>query len=116
MSDLGSATPSKSHQWGAQPIGADGCVAVAGIRWFPERASAVAYARNKFGRRYAIARAWGDDAGERYDPEAAAQHSRTHARRNGVLPTHLRCDYVKGDDETLQRCTQGADHTGPHEY
>jgi hypothetical protein len=49
---------------------------------------------------------------ERYDPAAAAKDAQHHPRPSGVLPHHLRCDWMKGD----RRCRLADNHSGQHEY
>jgi hypothetical protein len=53
---------------------------------------------------------------ERYSPEEAAQHAQQHARPNGQLSHHLRCDWVKGEVPDLQRCLLASEHMGEHNY
>jgi hypothetical protein len=49
---------------------------------------------------------------ERYDPAAAASNAQQNPRPAGVLPHHLRCDWMKGK----QRCRLADNHPGPHIY
>ncbi len=53
-----------------------------------------------------------EPAQERYDPAAAAKNAQQHPRPKGVLPHHLRCDWMKGE----QRCRLADNHSGQHEY
>ncbi len=49
---------------------------------------------------------------ERYDPVAAANNAQQHPRPAGVLPHHMRCDWMKSD----LRCRLADSHPGAHEY
>ena len=56
---------------------------------------------------------------ERFDPELAAKDACRHPRPAGVLPHHLRCDWIRGDFDApgpKQRCRLGDNHPGEHEY
>lgn len=55
---------------------------------------------------------------EREDVLAAAHHARTHAQPPGVLPHHLRCNWVRGSIINLQRCrlAEGHPSTQGHEF
>lgn len=52
----------------------------------------------------------------RYSPPEAAKHAQCHTRIHAGLPHHLRCDWVKGEANTLERCSKSADHSDDHEF
>jgi hypothetical protein len=49
---------------------------------------------------------------ERLDPEAAAIHASTNPKPSGVVPHHLRCDWMRGK----KRCILSTNHSEGHKY